>query len=76
MIDAERPGTDACIVGRSRPEPVLGLSTQTTTNGIAMHVLNLLVYGGRFVDVAILAAAPLPKAVMHVGMGLAIFHPD
>ena len=76
MIDAERPGTDACIVGRSRPEPVLGLSTQTTTNGIAMQVLNLLVYGGRFVDVAIVSAATLPEAIVYVAIGLAVYNPD
>ena len=40
-----------------------------------MHVLDLLEHGRRFVDVAVVAAASLPKAIVHVAVGLPILHP-
>jgi len=55
--------------------PVFRLIAKTAAYRIVVDVINLLVHRGRLDDIAIIAAAALPKTVVDVTIGLAILHP-
>ena len=59
----------------SGPQPVLRLFTQAPADRVSVHVLDLVNGRGRLNDVAVIAAAALPEAVVQFAVRLAILHP-
>src|SRR5207302_10664859 len=56
------------------PGPVRRLTDQPSTHRVVVDVVDHGTQGGRFVHVAVVAAAALPETVMHFPVGLFVAH--
>ncbi len=52
--------------------PVLRLQAQSSADGVAVKVVDLMKYRGRLDDIAVIAARSLPEAVVARAVGLTI----
>lgn len=61
--------------GGTGPIPIFRLCDEIAPDGVVVNVGDLSLCRARIEYVAVVAAAALPEAVMHLAVGLAIFHP-